>query len=699
MKNLDLIGEELFNKIRGRFPSVTIGNQEGVVTNVPSEARFFDFDFKEGDKNLGKVSVSVDDKSLSVMYSNNFVEGQDKFTKEKWYGFLKELRYFAKKRLLNFDTRDITKSNLNRRDYKFLANNTGDITMSESKMYGTSKTSYQDVGSARLALRHSEPVNQELAHGRTQHVEAIYIESDQGERFKYPYRHLNGARAMARHVAEGGNAYDDFGKYIVSLSEELNKLRKFKNYMGRSGVMAEGLQGYMDVVYERIDTVKKTIEQLQKPTHYKTAFENFETPVLEDVPDEVASNWIDQLTIRQFNEELKDVFPYIYKLVNEKTKAKELGPEDLLGESHYPHEDNFQELYGIDDIALYKEMADDAQDMEMHEFHDTYSSVIDMADEFWEDHQDEDNDDGQPSSYDEYQDLYGGDDWDHGQYDFESFESWADDVVESGLESEPEEGNKFTQALKKARDDDEDEMEVDGEKIPVTEFVLSLFDRETGQFPKGETAVLTAIEKDYGEQYINPAKQFIERIMSTYEKYTHPVETLTPTDDEWSKTLQIPNRETWEKLIKQAKAKGDKEMLGKLMAMGDQIASTEGTVMEPTIGQEEAKELEDTMQEDHVGTYTVQQGDTMFSIAKRFMQNELKGMDVEEAIQHIAEINNIDDPSKIQPGMKLEIGYTIGGIDGDPTTGEPITRGIPQHDGTNESSELDDLKKMAGLAI
>ncbi len=26
-------------------------------------------------------------------------------------------------------------------------------------------------------------------------------------------------------------------------------------------------------------------------------------------------------------------------------------------------------------------------------------------------------DDGQPSTYEEYQDLYGGDDWDHGQYD------------------------------------------------------------------------------------------------------------------------------------------------------------------------------------------------------------------------------------------------------------------------------------------
>ena len=47
MKNLDLISEELFNKIRGRFPTVTIGNTEGVVTNDPKEARFFDFDYKD----------------------------------------------------------------------------------------------------------------------------------------------------------------------------------------------------------------------------------------------------------------------------------------------------------------------------------------------------------------------------------------------------------------------------------------------------------------------------------------------------------------------------------------------------------------------------------------------------------------------------------------------------------------------------
>lgn len=30
---------------------------------------------------------------------------------------------------------------------------------------------------------------------------------------------------------------------------------------------------------------------------------------------------------------------------------------------------------------------------------------------------DRDYDDGQPDEYTEWQDLYGGDDWDHGQYD------------------------------------------------------------------------------------------------------------------------------------------------------------------------------------------------------------------------------------------------------------------------------------------
>ena len=57
------------------------------------------------------------------------------------------------------------------------------------------------------------------------------------------------------------------------------------------------------------------------------------------------------------------------------------------------------------------------------------------------------------------------------------------------------------------------------DQTPITEFILSHYDRHTGQFPKGETAVLTAVEKDYGEQYIAPAKQFIEAIHAKFEEF------------------------------------------------------------------------------------------------------------------------------------------------------------------------------------
>ena len=360
MKNLDSIANELFNKIRGRYPSITVGDGDATITNAPKEARFFEFDFAKGKK----VSINLDEEDLTIMYSQKLFDSEDSSSKSNWFDFLKELRQFAKKRMLNFDTRDITKSNLDKRDYQYLST---EKQMSESKLYGTSRTSFQDIGSAKMVIKHTGPINQEQPAGRTRDIAGIYIESNAGERFKYPIRHMNGARAMAMHVSEGGNPYDDFGKHIVGLSEELSKLRKFKSYMNRSNVMAEGLAGYMEVVNERIEAVKKTAHALQSKAKYQEAFKNFDNTVLEQVPEDVSNTWIDELTIKQFNEELKDVFPYIYRLVSEANKVKELGPEDLVTEG------------GMSDVHI------DAQEMSKEEFLAQYPTMGDMWDEVHKD--------------------------------------------------------------------------------------------------------------------------------------------------------------------------------------------------------------------------------------------------------------------------------------------------------------------------
>ena len=93
-------------------------------------------------------------------------------------------------------------------------------------------------------------------------------------------------------------------------------------------------------------------------------------------------------------------------------------------------------------------------------------------------------------------------------------------------DSDTDEGNAYAHAVRKAKMDGKKKgdkvMGPDGEEITietVTDYVLSMYDRHTGQFPKGETAVLTAVEKDFGESFINPAKQFIEAINAKFEEY------------------------------------------------------------------------------------------------------------------------------------------------------------------------------------
>lgn len=331
-KNLDLIASELFGKIRTQFPKVQLGDANSKVTDRPNDARFFEFDYVKNDKNLGTISVSLsEDDGIVILYSNDIVDDQPDQVKKQWFRFLRGMRDFAKARLLNFSIRDIAKTNLDKRDYKFLSNNSGEAAMTESKLWGTSKTSFQAMGEAKLIVKHSKPVNYNLPAGRTMHIESIFIENAEGERFRYPYKHLNGARALATHVAHGGTSYDDIGQHIIGLSEELNKLRMFKGYVDRHPVIAEAMDSINNKVFERIDQIKKEISGLQRPAYYQSFAEHFTKREERIIPEDIVNDWVDRLTIRNFNEELKNVFPYIYNLVGESVApVVELTPEDIV---------------------------------------------------------------------------------------------------------------------------------------------------------------------------------------------------------------------------------------------------------------------------------------------------------------------------------------------------------------------------------
>ena len=330
--NLDKIALDLYGKIQTRFSDITIGDENANVlskkTDIP-KARFFEFEYKEDGEDIGTVAITLDtDDGIVIEVSGDIVEKQHPGA----FKFIRSFRKFAKNRLLNYDVQRMGKSNLDKRDYQFRAK-VKDNTIMENKLFGTARISYQDLGEARLVIKHSQPVNTELAAGRTMHIDSIYVENAAGERFRYPTKHINGARALAEHIKHGGHPYDGIGIHICGLSEELASLRKFKNYVGRQTQLSEAMGEVTSKVIERIESVKKEIHNLQRAAYYEQFAESFESQDEQLIPEAVMDDWIDRLTIRTFNEEMKSVFPYIYRLVDStQLPVKELTADDLLAE-------------------------------------------------------------------------------------------------------------------------------------------------------------------------------------------------------------------------------------------------------------------------------------------------------------------------------------------------------------------------------
>jgi len=352
------------------------------------------------------------------------------------------------------------------------------------------------MGEAKIIVKHTQPVNYTIPAGRTQHIESIYIESATGERFRYPHRHLNGARAMARHVANGGTAYDVVGQYISGLSEELGKLRQFKNYTQRSGVMAEALGDITERVISRIDTIKSEIADLQKQNYYESFKESFAPAESQEVPEDLMNTWVDALTIKTFNEELKSVFPYIYKLVGEK-KEGEVDYEDLVKEAGGTG--------ALEKIHSDEDEDEDEDNVKEHSMFADYEDTLENLTTF----------------------------------DYDVLEADRSDMDNDG-EDEPDDQEYMQNkdvAIKAAMGKEEPKKE---SVLPeeVVEFIASMYDRESGTFPRGEEGVKIAVEKRFGEQAGRFAHFVVEKL-SAKNQSVEPAMQEQPTEVENSENSEL----------------------------------------------------------------------------------------------------------------------------------------------------------------
>lgn len=329
MREINKIAEGLFEKIRDRFEDVSLGDENAHATQDPQKARFFNFDYVVDGHNYGNITLSViDETSLKVYFSKNISHDLDEERKKHWYSFLRELREFAKRNLLSFEPRDITRSTLKHRDIQqqSKADSTydKDEVIGESRLYGTSRSSYENDGPVRLIIRHSDHINPEQRGSRSRKIRAMYLETAEGERFKLPYNSLRYGRAMARHIQEGGILNDEFGQHITEIAEECSKLRPFKASMIRRVFEDEETQAMVEAAFEYHGLLKDTLGKMSGRKGYQQCKEQFVATSTSYVPEDEydADSIRERFVKRTYNERMNDALPIVYKAYNMKKSNK-----------------------------------------------------------------------------------------------------------------------------------------------------------------------------------------------------------------------------------------------------------------------------------------------------------------------------------------------------------------------------------------
>ena len=286
----------------------------GKAVTDPAEAELFSFDWKTENKNYGTVVVLLGaDQELEVYYGDNLGRGMDTEDRRDWYRFLEQMKSFATRNLLSFEL-----NNLNRLKYTMQ----GMAAIKEGLFegyYGTRRMSYSDQPKrTKLVIRHDRNLGE--SDKRYRHIESLFVETADGERFRVPSRSLMHGKMLARHVAEGGTPYDRFGQHITEMVSEMATMSRFvraarsRPFEGEAGAMVESAIRHYNMLKAK---AKRMISQ----RGYREEREQFDPAVFTD--SEVTVEAIRDMFIENsLDQRIEEALPILARLAQPKAVPK-----------------------------------------------------------------------------------------------------------------------------------------------------------------------------------------------------------------------------------------------------------------------------------------------------------------------------------------------------------------------------------------
>lgn len=260
--NFEAVAQETFQILRSYDYEVLLFNDEHNQVFEPTEARRF---FAKPENLLISIVDDGEDSAVRLYLSKST-------DIESVLGLVTAVRSMATKYKMIFHVRKYDRV-LNPKDFATQA------SVSESKrttsmnivegMYGTSRSSYLKLENARMIVRHSARINENVLGARGRNIETIHIENNVGERVLFPTTQLAPARAMTYHVDNGGSWADPVGEQISRMASDFANLGACSRHVGFYGQeLAESAQAIRDTVREEAREMRRVFEGMCRKTKY-----------------------------------------------------------------------------------------------------------------------------------------------------------------------------------------------------------------------------------------------------------------------------------------------------------------------------------------------------------------------------------------------------------------------------------------------
>jgi len=315
MASANTTSQQLYDLLVSRDFDPSALNLMGKPAESPADADLFSFEYKTENKNYGTVVILIDsDSNMEVYFGDNLGKTMETDDRKDWYDFLYMIRMLAKRNMKTFSLNNLNKLKYNMKTIAAMTEG----TLLEG-YYGTSKTSYSDQPKkTKLVIKHSRPLGE--GEQRFRNIQSLFIETEEGERFKLPFTNLTGGKAMARHIAEGGKPYDAFGQHIAEMMAEMATLSRF-NRATRNKTYVEDAQALAEQAVEHYRDLKRKAKRMISRRGYYEELENFD-PITVTELDETVDAVRETFVHQSLDPRVEDALPILARI--QETNMKEV---------------------------------------------------------------------------------------------------------------------------------------------------------------------------------------------------------------------------------------------------------------------------------------------------------------------------------------------------------------------------------------